>query len=54
MGGIVQSTELGTRAIAVLGVLVDMQASILQGQRISFRHSPIQSLHLQIYRFQFI
>ena len=53
-GGIVQSAELGTRARAVLGVLVDLQASILQGQRIFFRHSPIQSLDLQIYIFQII
>ena len=42
---------LGIQAKAVWRVLVDLQASILQGQRISFRHSPTQSFDLQIYRF---
>ena len=31
------------RAKAVWRVLVDLQASILQGQWISFQHSPTQS-----------
>ena len=42
---------LGIQAKAVWRVLVDLQTLILQGQRISFRHSPTQSLNLQIYRF---
>ena len=42
------------QAKAVRRVLVDLQTSILQGQWISFRHSPTQSLALQIYRLQII
>ena len=42
------------QAKAVWCVVVDLQTSILQGQRISFRYSPTQSLDLQTYKFQII
>ena len=42
------------QAKAVWCVVVDLQTSILQGQRISFRYSATQSLDLQIYKFQII
>ena len=45
---------LGIRAMAIWRVLADLQGSILQGQQISFWHSPPQSLDLQIYIFQII
>ena len=48
------TASLDTRAKAVWRVLVNLQALILQGKRISFWHSPTQSLDLQIYIFQII
>ena len=42
------NSTMGTRAMAVWRVLVDLQASIIKGKRISFRISPTQSLDLQI------
>ena len=50
-GSCILYPTLGIQAKAVGHVLVDLQALILQGQWISFRHSPTQSFDLQIYRF---